>query len=338
MKKVIVLVSLLAMIGCCKDGIDQQKVVSENFKKEFVIEFGKPEDNHMWGFDVTRSADVNANEWGYTPAAPTQAEIAKVTAWFGSHRYPTGSVTVDWMNFFVQHIHGKHANMDYLYCGADDHVANFNGADGDVMKMVNSTTLNFGYHNSLDNKMHGNYFVKEIDGSYYVGFDFEATGEYANQQESADGLYDDWIVKIVPAYTKIVIAEDLGVQHTDFDYNDVVFGVDGDVVTLLAAGGTLPLYIDGEEVHNAFGVSTTTMVNTGKGEKLPPVQFRVSTSNPLYIPVKVEEHYIEWFEGEPSAKICVDADYVWTAEREAIDFKYPLFREYVRDQSIKFWK
>lgn len=338
MKKILLFVSLLATISCCNDTVDQQKVVSENFKKEFVIEFGEPEESHMWGFETTRSADVNANMWSYTPSNPSEAEIKKVTDWFSNHRYPTGSVTVDWMNFYIQHISGKHSNMDWLYCGFDDHVANFNATYGSTMKMVNSTTLNFGYHNSMDDKMHNEYFIKEIDGQYYVGFDFSATGINPNQQEKPDGLYNDWIVKIVPAYSKIVIAEDLGVQNTDFDYNDVVFGIDNDIITLLAAGGTLPLYVDGEEVHAAFGVSTKTMVNTGKGENLPPVQFRASTENLLDILIKVDEHYIEWFKGEPSAKICVDADYIWTAEKEPIDLKYPLFREYVRDQSIKFWK
>ena len=70
-----------------------------------------------------------------------------------------------------------------------------------------------------------------------------------------------------------VIAEDLtwGSENGDFDFNDVVFDVklinnNTQVqITLKAAGGTLPLYVAKQEVHDAYGVSRTTMVNTGRG-------------------------------------------------------------------------
>ncbi|MBQ9215254.1 MAG: hypothetical protein IJ159_00685 [Prevotella sp.] len=90
-----------------------------------------------------------------------------------------------------------------------------------------------------------------------------------------------------------VLCEDLGnVSYNDIDYNDVVFDAqiehrvvkhyvdwyyDGEFhhtdettksdnyyahITLLAAGGTMPLTVAGVEVHNAFGVGVATMVNT----------------------------------------------------------------------------
>lgn len=81
------------------------------------------------------------------------------------------------------------------------------------MLMQNSGTSSFGYRASLDGKMHYNYTIQYIEGAYYVGFDFEATGQNPNQQVAADGYYSDWIVKISPAvYTNAyrIIAEDLG--------------------------------------------------------------------------------------------------------------------------------
>lgn len=69
-----------------------------------------------------------------------------------------------------------------------------------------------------------------------------------------------------------VMAEDLSAtEKSDFDFNDVVldvFYVDENTVkiTLLAAGGTLPLRIaenDEWEVHKLFDVPVTCMVNTG---------------------------------------------------------------------------
>ncbi len=79
--------------------------------------------------------------------------------------------------------------------------------------------------------------------------------------------------------------EDLG-SVGDYDFNDVVFKVShlrgsGEAdVELLAAGGTLKVAVkyDNEilwgEVHEAFGATTATMINTGKGTgtKAPPIR------------------------------------------------------------------
>ena len=70
-----------------------------------------------------------------------------------------------------------------------------------------------------------------------------------------------------------VMGEDLSAtEASDFDFNDVVIEVfykdAGTVdITLLAAGGTLPLRIcqnNNWEVHQLFNVAVTCMVNTGK--------------------------------------------------------------------------
>lgn len=174
--------------------------------------------------------------------------------------------------------------------GTADHVNNFNANNGSIMLMQSSSTFSFGYNNSLDSKEHYEYTIQYIDGAYYVGFDFLADGQNPNQQEAADGYYSDWIVKVSPAIyknTKRIIAEDLG-GSDDFDFNDVVFDVallgDATVVTLQAAGGTLPLYIEAaganREVHDAFGVSRATMVNT-TGKQVTPVMFRLPKCNDI---------------------------------------------------------
>lgn len=325
--------------SCSHDIIDYKEAVTEKYKVEFVNTFGTPDIEHNWGFEevaLTRSADVNSNMWDYTPPAITQEEITKVNNYFKNHPNPT-SIEVEWQNFFVQHVIGNHGNMDQLRVNDNDHVNNFNANNGSVMKMVNTSSTKFNYHNSLDSKYHYEYVILEIDGSYYVGFDFCATGQNPNQKEAADGIYNDWIVKISPAYNKIVIAEDLGASVSDYDFNDVVFGIDNkNVVTLLAAGGTLPLTIDGIEVHEKFGVSIRTMVNTGAGPSLPPVQFKIGTYDRIQdIPLVVSGSYpIPYFKGEPSAKICVDRGFTWTAEQVPIYNVYPRFKDYVTNQNV----
>lgn len=99
---------------------------------------------------------------------------------------------------------------------------------------------------------------------------------------TADHYYSDWIVTLTEAkkYTTTppppsgadlrVMAEDLSANEEgkDFDFNDVVFDVyfsetPGEAYVMVqAAGGTLPLTVNGVEVHGLFGKSTDTMINT----------------------------------------------------------------------------
>ena len=158
-----------------------------------------------------------------------------------------------------------------------------------------------------------------------------------------------------------VMAEDLSVdQSTDFDFNDIVFDVRrytkvidnhsvGDVeVVLLAAGGTLPLYIlsvdDDHEVHKLFGVDQYTMVNTnashrgykGKDNARPvtiPVPNpqgttigEIARNIPVYVIKNGETCTLSApnpTEGIAS-KIGVGTDYEWCDERQDIDDKFHL--------------
>lgn len=65
----------------------------------------------------------------------------------------------------------------------------------------------FGYHNSTDSKNHYEYIIIEVDGNYYICFDFFAehpAGQDANKNMDVerDWVFNDWIVKISPAYLK----------------------------------------------------------------------------------------------------------------------------------------
>ena len=200
-----------------------------------------------------------------------------------------------------------------------------------------------------------------------------------------DGYFSDWIVTLTKANriensekhetttsteSMRVIAEDLTVdQNTDFDFNDVVFDVvwtrtltDGvptsqEVkVILQAAGGTLPLYVAGHEVHEEFGEDQNVMINTSAAAQglrgndnagtreitLTDDQWSGSTIGEIAksIEVKVikggQPYILEAPEGGIASKIGVDIEYVWCIEREDIDNRYslsdgtPLFSEWVK--------
>jgi hypothetical protein len=235
----------------------------------------------------------------------------------------------------------------------------------------------FGYHNTSSSQYYYDYIVLEIDGAYYVGFDIVGYKPVdqpanANMDVDRDWIFDDWIVKISPAKFNMegatrIIAEDLGkADDSDFDYNDVVFDVKianewvGSknanrliaYITLRAAGGTLPLTIGGKEVHNLFGVSTGTMVNTypGRHYEKPSVSFKLDLGAANYnisgaqaaksIPVVVTGPSgtitLSVETGKAPEKIAVPTTFYWCDEREPIQNRYPNFSSWVLNKAYQW--
>lgn len=189
-----------------------------------------------------------------------------------------------------------------------------------------------------------------------------------------------------------VFCEDLGnATREDLDFNDVVFDaqiwrvdkietttsfVNGiqtgstsrvvettyeNEVKLLAAGGTYEVSIDGIEVHNAFGVGHTTMVNTrdnnsdafGSYVSKEPVTLTPRNTYQRIIDIPVVVNYdgdygqqvkeLTSMPGQPPHKILIplgqDADAPrWVTERKNISLPYKDFKRYVNSRSVKFWR
>lgn len=232
------------------------------------------------------------------------------------------------------------------------------------------------YINCHENKHWYEYIIVTVNGNYYICFDFgcglpenDIDGHAGKGAEHNDWDYNDWILKITPAGDQPdvwggndddeyvpdpkavrIIAEDLGNATSDFDYNDVVFDAyieNGRAyITLLAAGGTLPLYVAGEEVHAKFGVSDKTMVNTEAegGATVKPVSYDVAVNYTEVkdIPIEVYKVGGEKLEltvtaGGAAEKIAVKTTYKWTTERQHIWQKYPKFNEYVGDKNVTWY-
>lgn len=149
-----------------------------------------------------------------------------------------------------------------------------------------------------------------------------------------------------------IIAEDLSAsESSDFDFNDVVFDVQMNwpsegkhTITLLAAGGTLPLTIAGEEVHAKFGVPTNKMVNTESWtEQRDPVTFVIegNYANANEIEVRVQKGS-DWPlltapKGKAASKIVVSTDYKWVKELKDISNAYKNFDTYVTNCTPSEW-
>ena len=218
-----------------------------------------------------------------------------------------------------------------------------------------------------------------VAGMYFVGFDYK-TAKYDNGEirVNPDGYYSDWIVRVVPGLNapgkaKRVMVEDIidsdlkSVQTSDWDFNDAVFDVrfekswvngtpennyqDGHhqkyaIITLHAAGGTKSLTIGGVgakgvEVHEALGVETGTMVNTGNGATCPVAIFRIpvadNVDNANDIPVYVGAQELTAQQGEATQKLCVPTDVKWMKERVQFINSYDQFKDYVNSNTPDNW-
>lgn len=161
---------------------------------------------------------------------------------------------------------------------------------------------------------------------------------------------DEWVFK------GRVFAEDLTASETsDFDFNDVVFDVyysaNQTKIVLQAAGGTLPLYVEGFEVHGLFGVNTNVMVNTGTAGGLN-IENGLKAKEDIYLPENVAlkdikiavkkdgvDEPIELIapEGKATAKFVVTEKVKWCNERQDIAKRYPSFRTWVGNTATQWY-
>lgn len=247
-----------------------------------------------------------------------------------------------------------------------------------IMYMHDYNTTCFGFHDSYGQTYYYDSYVlipgdiidPIVAGMYFVGFDYKtAKNENGEIRVNPDGYYSDWIIRVVPGLNapgtaKRVMVEDIidsdlkSVQTSDWDFNDAVFDVkfeynwkDGHnqkfaVITLHAAGGTKYLTIggqgtNGKEVHEALGVETGTMVNTGNGATRPVAIFRIpvadNVDNANQIPVYVGAQVLDAKQGQATQKLCVPTDVKWMKERVQFINSYDQFKDYVNNSTPEEW-
>ena len=228
--------------------------------------------------------------------------------------------------------------------------------------------------------------INEMLAAGYLPVSGSNMKDWVKVHGGADGYYSDWIVTICKAtqdtevppvdppidpptpptgFVCRIIAEDLTVgENSDFDFNDVVFDVinGGTTLRLRAAGGELPLYVAGKEVHAAFaskysGITPTTLVNTGWKGSVDYVGYYVdipsggSYSTPesaVNIPVIVHKNgkqiTLTAQRAKVASKVAVGSDFEWCSERQDIDAKFhkadgtKLFQQYVIGKIGDDWR
>ena len=367
-----------------------QEAVTAKYNDAFIKTFGTPAANHTWGFNaiVTRSVIKENHELpsGYAKPTLDDGEAEYVMNWFATNE-GEASKGLDWDKFFIVYVGGNNnvsiwsnwnnsvqngnVTLDYLEINGE-HINDWNANNGPTVYVYNNTPNNFTCHNSYCNLTTSKWKLAKITYNgkvgYYVGLSAygrktETDEKYQLTDYGREHYYDDWVFKIVPANGVIpptsnvrIIGEDLSAtQGTDFDFNDIVLDVnivDGNAKCILqAAGGTLPLRINGDdnlEVHKLFGLQQKSnglydMVNTNNGTLVKdPVEFPINgITNPANIKLEVLKNNV-WVEmtanrGEPAAKIAVNQDFDFCDEREPITTKYPNFHLWVENIDYIWW-
>jgi hypothetical protein len=342
----------------------------------------------------TRAINPQYNNWAASyivPANPmdNDYEISRVTSHFTNTTYTDDAECVNFDNFFVYSISytaNGQGHMDNFYCGPTknnmEHLNNLNA--GEISnngwyghsQLVEGGGSRFWNYQSSEGTRHTFEHFHVVDGAtidsrlagyYYIGFDYESAGGSSNQVHAPDGKYNDVILRIskaIPNHTNWqgrIFCEDLGAIG-DFDFNDVVFDYDlawdKTWIRIVCAGGRLPIYVCGKEVHAEFGQNTSVLINTGAGARgidgLEPVVFYVNQTfnSPADIPVLVGSDVenndqsssanlrrLVANKGEAPQKVCVQwATPAYQTEYNNISLKYPKFVNYIQDHNVRWWE
>lgn len=330
-----------------------------------------------WGWtkgDVTNYERAYVYWWFSTHKNPTRLTGINWRNYFienvwgqpeHSGLYSNGSVYSETTQYGMDYLNVWETNL-YSNITGWEHINDFNAGGSSkeqVMYQYSSSTENFQYHASYDSNDYANWTLQYINGNYYLAFDYEhhKDTKETNGVIEPDGYYNDWILKLTPGlhkadeYTRRIMCEDLG-NTWDIDFNDVVFDVsyvqDGGtdylaIITVQACLGKLPIYIEGKEVHELFGVGLNQFVNCEYGQrytddidivKRPAAIFAVhkATNNPKDIVVKVKTETADWVTlnaelGKASQKLACPATTKWMKERNIITSGYTKFNEYVNN-------
>ena len=204
--------------------------------------------------------------------------------------------------------------------------------------------------------------VENFENNYKV-FWYVAKWQASDKRIHVDGVVvpKTQITVNIPEYKKRIIVEDLKgninmntkVSSSDFDFNDVVFdavtwkvnGKNHLKIIIRAAGGQMPIYVAGKEVHDGIGYMFNTSNPDYTFGKVLVQDSIIGTdastfdfnSIPVEVVVNGERTTAGSNIGQAPEKIAVDLDYKWCKERENIKNVYPRFADYVGNKEITNW-
>lgn len=219
--------------------------------------------------------------------------------------------------------------------------------------------------------------VEKFDKDYKIFWYVAKWQGNGDKKIHVDGVVvpKDQITINVPEYKKRIIVEDLKgnisentqVKSSDFDFNDVVFdaivwSIFNDKtkenethlkVLVRAAGGLLPIYVAGKEVHQGgvgymFNTSNpnyefkSELIKDSIIARTPAIAPNESfsfdfNSIPVEIVVNGQKVVAGANIGEAPEKIAVGLDYKWCKETMSVKDVYDGFKLYIKDKTKTDW-
>ena len=213
--------------------------------------------------------------------------------------------------------------------------------------------------------------VKNFEENYKIFWYVAKWQGNGDKKIHVDGVIvpKDQITINIPEYKKRIIVEDLKgninegkkVNSSDFDFNDavvdaVVWVRDGKLhlkVYVCAAGGRLPIFVNGKEIHSVvdYMFNTSNPDYTYRAELIkneilgtaPLIHEDGSFNfdfNTISVKVVVDGKEVTAGSniGEAPEKIAVGVDYKWCTEKQSIKDRFgSKFLEYVQDKSKTDW-
>jgi len=219
--------------------------------------------------------------------------------------------------------------------------------------------------------------VEKFDKDYKIFWYVAKWQGNGDKKIHVDGVVvpKDQITINVPEYKKRIIVEDLKgnisentqVKSSDFDFNDVVFdaivwSIFNDKtkenethlkVLVRAAGGLLPIYVAGKEIHQGgvgymFNTSNpnyefkSELIKDSIIARTPAIAPNESfsfdfNSIPVEIVVNGQKVVAGTNIGEAPEKIAVGLDYKWCKETMSVKDVYDGFKLYVKDKTKTDW-
>lgn len=195
---------------------------TKDSKIEVYVKGERAQKNKTRSF-MEYGCDVNGNMWPQKPKTVTDEEVKEVLAYIANN--PNKNVSLpDYTRYFVQHVGGANNMYSYkdwngaLHTGINGtagfenlqilentgywtHVNNFNAGKCDNQATNNSALMTDGFNGIKAMAEYASswveaYRVYYYNGFYYIGLDFSAVK--GDGKIPADGIYDDWVVKIIP--------------------------------------------------------------------------------------------------------------------------------------------
>ena len=327
------LIAVLGMFVSCSndDNFDVPQYMSK--KKSSKVVFVQNQ--------KTRSCNVNGNEWETKPAPVTPEEAAEVLAYIATCPDACDNLP-NYTRYFIQHVGGAHHMYSYtdwngaLHTGINgtagfenlqvlensgnwQHVYNFNAGKCDNAATNNSALMTDGFNGIMAMAEYASswstlYKVYYYKGYYYIGLDFFA--KKGDGEVPADGVYDDWVLKIIPE------TPDAPVTPGNDDNNEG--GDDEGDDTGNEEGGNNTGDEDGDDNKNdditipglgEVEVDIHQQLHNSWNEIKTSIHLRDSVNVRVLIPIPVE-----YIAVPDDFDIRSGADYTYITEREVVNY------------------